>query len=691
VTALARSVLAPASIALVGVSRDATRISGLALPYLRNAGFEGDVFLLNPSADAIPGVHVVPDVHGLPDGIDLAFSSVSAQRTPQVVAGLAERGAGVVVVGASGFSELGDAGAALEADVLDAVSGSSTRLIGPNCNGLYAVQSGVALGFNRSHGRRYKPGGIAIVSQSGALIGAVADLCTSSGAGLRGFFSTGNELDVRLVELLEVLAADAHTEVIALVLDRVGDAARFRAACELAARNGKRVLAFKFGNTAAGRKASESHSARMSGDSATYDVLFAAAGVTRCASLTELAITAALLESRPAPTRHGALVISTSGAGGALAADAMEQQGVGLVELADDVKAELATTLRFVKPDNPVDVGAGGSANAVANFAALRSTADGACTVFIYLPPPTPDFAELYSRGFTDLVGNERRSQTIGVAVMIDRTDTGLVDAWLAAGIPVVSSVAEAAAIVSHLQPRTPADDAAAEPATVDSRVLSEVDAARIAAAAGIPFPVSFPAADAHGAGEAALRIGGPVVVKGVPAGVAHKSAAGLVALGLADAPAAADAAEGILARLAGLGAAGTDGSGAPLLVAEHVADGIDLILSAKRDPEFGTAALLGLGGTNAEVLHAFRVLLPPYSAERLLAALDGLGVAAQLDLRGEDRSALAATLADALTDLADALATEGLSSLEINPLRVLAGSRIVALDALAIAEGATS
>lgn len=682
---LAQAILAPRSVALVGVSRDATRLSGLALTYLQRAGFDGEISVVNPSLDGIiPGARVVPDVDALAQGVDLAFVSVSAARTPQIVRGLAERGAGVVVVGASGFSELGPAGAELEADLAAAIDGSDTRLIGPNCNGLYAVRSGVALGFNRSHGRSYRPGGVAIVSQSGALIGAVAELCTSSGAGMRGFFSTGNELDVQLTDLLEILATDAETTVIALVLDRVGDAARFRAACELARRNGKRVLAFKFGNSAAGQKASQSHSARMAGDDATYDALFRLAGVTRCASLTELAVTAALLESRPVPTRGGALVVSTSGAGGALAADALAHHGVPLVDLAEPVKEALAPTLRFVKPGNPVDVGAGGAANAIANFAALESTADGTCTVFFYLPPPTAEFAELYSTGFSNLAGGARRDRTIGIAVMIDRTDPHLVDAWLEAGIPVVTSVEEAAAIFANLQPAdSDVDTEKAEDSMIlDARVLSEIEASRVAVDAGIPLPTSVAVTDADAAVAAATDIGYPVVLKGVPAGLAHKSAARLVALNLQNGSAVASAASAMLDRLTGLGA-----GDARFLVAQQVpAAGTDLILSTKTDPEFGVVGLLGLGGTNAETLGAYRVLLPPFDVDQVHAALDSMGLLGQLRLQGISDDSAAVILADALVRLGGALAGAGLASLEINPLRIQPDpTRIVALDALAI------
>lgn len=679
---LGEALLTPRSVALVGVSRDATRLSGLALPYLRQAGFAGDIHLVSPSGGEVEGAHVVSSVDALPEGVDLAFVTLAAERTPAVVAGLAARGTGAVVVGASGFSELGPEGARLEGELRDAVAGTATRLVGPNCNGLYSVQAGVALGFNRSHGRRYTPGGVTIISQSGALIGAVADLCTSHGAGLRGFFSTGNELDVRLVDLLEIAAADEQTTVIALVLDRVGDPLRFRAACDLAAANGKRVLAFKFGNTSAGQKASQSHSARMAGDSATYDALFRLSGVARCASLTELAVTAALLESRPAPRRAGALVISTSGAGGALAADALEQHGVPLVALDESVQRELAPTLRFVRPANPVDVGAGGSANAVANFGALDSTAEGTCTVFFYLPPPTPEFARLYSTGFVQLVGGDRRDSTIGIGVMIDRTDPALVEEWLAAGIPVVASVEEAAAIVAHLQPPVAAQSHAPD-GVVDAHVLSEVASSRIAATAGIPLPASAPAADGDAAVAAADAIGYPVVVKGVPDGIAHKSAAGLVALGLGDGPAVKTAAGELLTRMTRLG---VDGAPAPLLVVEQVAAGTDLILSAKRDPEFGVVGLLGLGGTNAEALDAFRVLFSPFHDIDVSRALDELGLGGQLRLQDVDEAEVAAILADALTGLADALRAEGLASLEVNPLRVRSGpTRVVALDALAI------
>lgn len=687
-SALHRSILAPRSIALVGVSRDASRLSGLALPYLLRAGFAGDVYVVHPSAAAgahLDGAKVVSDARHLPEGIDLALAVVSAERTPDVVAGLAQRGTGAVVVGASGFSELGEAGSALEGDLAAALDGTSTRLIGPNCNGLYSVQSGVALGFNRSHGRTYTPGGTAIVSQSGALIGAVADLCTSHGAGLRGFFSTGNELDVGLVDIIEILADDAQTTVIALVLDRVGDPGRFTEACRRARANGKRILALKFGNSVAGKRASKSHSARMAGDSANYDVLFERSGVIRCASLTELAITAALMESRSSPLHPGALVISTSGAGGALAADALETAGVPLVELAADVKTELAPLLRFVKPGNPVDVGAGGSSNAGDNFSALQSTAEGICTVFFYLPPPTADFARLYSLGFVELVGAQRRRGTIGIAVMADRSDPDLVREWLDAGIPVVASVDEAAAIVANLQPGPSFAEVERDraPEHLDSQVLSEISASALVAAAGVPFPESRVARDGESAADAAEAIGYPIVLKGAPAGIAHKSAAGLVVLDLRERSAVIAAADALARRMSALG---RDGHPA-LLVAEQVPDGgADLIVSVKADPEFGAVGLLGIGGSIAEVTAAYRVLISPFDRPQVRNTLLALGLADSLALRGIPMDELVPIISRVLEGLASSLQAESLESIEINPLRVQPHpTRVVALDALAI------
>jgi succinyl-CoA synthetase beta subunit len=271
----------------------------------------------------------------------------------------------------------------------------------------------------------------------------------------------------------------------------------------------------------------------------------------------------------------------------------------------------------------------------------------------------------------------------VGIAVMIDRTDPDLVGAWLAAGIPVVASVDEAAAIVAHLQP-APAEVAdTSESADVDPDVRSEVESARIAGAAGIPFPASAIASNSAEAVAAAERIGYPVVVKGVPDGVAHKSALGLVELGLDDSAAVESAADALLVRMADLGIAA---DAARLLIAEQLPEvGTDLLISVKRDPEFGSVGLVGLGGTNAEALGAYSVLLPPFAPDEIGDALAGLGVAAGGP--SAERGRLPGVLTDALHALDAALQTERLASIEINPLRVAPGTgAVVALDALAIA-----
>ncbi|MFD2421416.1 acetate--CoA ligase family protein [Amycolatopsis pigmentata] len=685
---LARAVLQPRSVALVGVSADVGKVSSLAVRNLRKAGYRGEIHLVHPRGGTIGGVAAYESIAQLPRDIDLAMSAVGADRAVEVVRGLGERGVKAVVVVSSGYSEAGVTGEVLERQLLEAAREHGTRLIGPNCNGLYSGPSGLSLGINRSHGEAHRPGGISIVSQSGALIGTVTDLCARGGGGLRAFVSTGNEVDLTLTDLLEFLVPDEETSVIALILDRVGDGQRFRELCRRARAAGKHVLAFKFGNSAPGREASRSHSARLAGDSSVYDVLFEQAGVRRCATLAELAATAALLDARGAPRSSGVLVASMSGAGGALMVDALDERGVPLAEIEPAVVKSLEKSLRFVRPGNPVDVGAGGSANSRRNFEILRPIARGRVSVMLYTPPPTKEYAALYAEAVADFATHGERDGSCVIAVVMDHSDPEVIATWSAAGIAVVHSPIDAAAVAANLLDaggvRAGPQERAAE--WHDDSVMDEIETTELLADSKISFAPYELVSEVSHARAAADRIGYPVVVKGILPGLAHKARHGLVALNL-ESP---DAVEEETARMMRSMREMVPGNGdsCRVSVARQVRDGVDLLVSIRRDQEFGWVAVVGVGGTFVERIASVRILLPPVGDEQVREALVVTGAAAQLDSIGMTVGEAVDVVGAVIEQLAEVLHGAGrhLETIELNPLRLgPAGSGAVALDALGI------
>jgi acyl-CoA synthetase (NDP forming) len=684
---------------LIGVSTDVTKTSSLAWRNLRQGGYGGEVHRVHPRGEPIDGQSAVERVTDLPEDIDIALCAVPSAAAVDVVRGLGERGTRVAVVVSSGYSEAGAAGSVLERKLRQAADSTGIRIIGPNCNGLFSAAARFSLGINRAHGEAHPTGGISIISQSGALIGAVVQLCTESGAGLRSFVSTGNEVDLTLTDVLEMVVADEGTGVIALIMDRVGDGRRFSELCRRAHDAGKYVLAFKFGNSGPGRDASQSHSAHLAGDSRVYDALFERAHVIRCETLPELAATAAVLDSHGVPKSPGVLVSSMSGAGGAFMVDALDEHAVPLMAFGPDLVGRLRESFRFVQPANPVDLsGIGGLPNVGRAFEILKPEVRGRMSVLLYTPPPTKQAGQGYADAMTELVASDRRDGGCAIAVVMDRSDPEVTAKWLAAGIPVLQSPADAAAVAANVlraaggdrkRPTHSDGGRSAGGARSDGLVVGESETTEFLARFGVPFARHAVVRTEADAGRAADEIGYPVVVKGLVPGLAHKAEHGLVALGVRSAPEAVRASAALFESMRKL--APDQGDSCRVAIAEQVPDGLDLLVSVRRDPEVGGVVLLGLGGTNAERIASTALLLTPIEGEDVREAMRTTGAITQLELAGSSLDDAVDSVSALVDRLLRAISESGASfeTIELNPVRLVPGrAGAVALDALGVLSG---
>ncbi len=317
----------PRSVAVIGASPVAGKPGNNVVRHLLAGGFRGDIWPVNPRGGRIGALDCYASVEDLPGVPDIAFLAVPAGAVEDVLAKCAAAGVGVAVIGASGFAELGsEAGRARQARLAEIARASGMRLLGPNTNGLVSAPEGLALGFNVCFPEATRaPGGVSIVSHSGALFDAVSRRLARSGAGLSRFVAVGNEADITLTEIVAWLATDPATAVIGLVVEALDDGARFRRRGRLggAQRQADRRAE---GRADARRRQRRARPFQPHGrkQRAPMRRCLREAGVASVGSVEGFAAACALLALTPdwRPAREPLLCVSTSGAGGALVVDA---------------------------------------------------------------------------------------------------------------------------------------------------------------------------------------------------------------------------------------------------------------------------------------------------------------------------------------------------------------------------------
>ena len=314
--------LKPRSVAVIGASTDASKTAGRPIAYLRKHGFTGDIYPVNPRVEAIEGLRCYPDIKSLPAAPDVGLVLLGAARAHVAVAELAAAGTVAAIVLASGYSETGEAGARRQIELLEAAG--PMRLLGPNTIGLVNLTDTIPLSASGAlEMDEFPVGSIAVVSQSGGILGSLLSRAAGRGIGLSKLISTSNEADLDLADFVDHLADDPATKVIALYIEGVRNPAKFRAAAIKAANAGKPVVAYKIGRSEAGAKAAVSHTGALAGSDRMYDAMFAETGVIRAQTFSDLLdIPAALATGRVLRGKRVAILTSTGGAG-TLVSDAL--------------------------------------------------------------------------------------------------------------------------------------------------------------------------------------------------------------------------------------------------------------------------------------------------------------------------------------------------------------------------------
>jgi acetyl coenzyme A synthetase (ADP forming)-like protein len=680
----------PRAVAVIGASRDPSKIGGSVLANLRSAGFPGRVIPVNARAETVQGLAAFRSLLTVDGPVDLAVITVPA---PAVLATLKEcvsKGVGGAVVISAGFRESGEEGRQREAELRCWLADQPLRVMGPNC-----------LGWIRPSGRLNvtfapgmpEPGGIAFISHSGALAVAILDWARERRMGFSLFASLGNQADLNESDLLAAAAEDPETRVIAAYIEGVADGRRFFAALRDAAAV-KPVVLLKTGRSAEGARAVSSHTGALAGSDRAFDAAVRQAGAVRVASVEELFDLARGLESQPLPRGRRLLVVTNGGGLGIVSTDAAREAGLEVAPLDEPVRARLAAVLPpTASLVNPVDLV--GDADAARYSHALHAvggaSADSALIVLTAQ-------AATDSPGVARAVIGATRGWTVPlVAAFVGgaRVAPGA-RALEEAGIPCYPFPEPAVrtlagmALLAERRRRHPEIGASPAAPGVAERWLAGIRAdgpgtlglleiAPLLDAYGIRCAAGRIAATPEEASRVARSVGFPVALKVVSPDISHKTEVGGVRLGLRSAEEVAAAAADMLERVR---AARPKAAITGLLVQPMAAPGKELLLGMVRDPQFGPLVMVGFGGIYVEVLKDTATRLAPVPRAEADAMLDELRMAPLLDgVRGEapvNRAALVDTIcrfAWLASDLPE------LAELEINPL-VAGPEGSVAVDA---------
>src|SRR5215470_3844034 len=330
-TDLFQALFEPKRIALVGASGDATRTTSRPQRFLRKHGFAGGILPVNPGRNEIMGDKTYKDLESIPGEIDHAYILLNGEAAVRSLAACAKRGVKVASILAGGFADAGAAGASLQDELLGIVRETGIRLVGPNSIGTVSTDPPVALTANAAFAvDRLRAGNWAVVSQSGSLIGALLSRADARGVGFSRLISVGNEVDLAVGEIADLVVDDPKTGAILLFMETLRDGERLAHAARRAHAAGKPVIAYKLGRSEIGQELAKSHTGAIAGSDATFDAFCRRHGIARVSMFESLVDVPALLVDRPKGQGKRVAVATTTGGGAAMVVDNMAVAGLDI-------------------------------------------------------------------------------------------------------------------------------------------------------------------------------------------------------------------------------------------------------------------------------------------------------------------------------------------------------------------------
>ncbi|MBW7922854.1 MAG: acetate--CoA ligase family protein [Rubellimicrobium sp.] len=631
----------------------------------RRMGFAGDIWPVHPTRDQIGGVRAYRSLADLPQPPDATFIGVNRHATIDVVRELAGMGAGGAVCFAAGWSEAGDAGLQ---DRLVAAAGAMP-ILGPNCYGVINYLDGALL-WPDQHGGVRVDRGVALISQSSNIVINLG--MQRRGLPVAAVACLGNAAVVGLAELTSAFLDDPRITAAGFYIEGIDDAAAFAALAQKARAMGKGLVAIKSGKTEASRAAAASHTAALAGGGAASSAFLRRIGVAEVNTPAELIETLKLMHVHGPRIGTRLCSLSCSGGEAGLMADMGQPEGLSFPPLPQATRDRLAAVLGpLVALSNPLDYNTFIWGDEDKTTEVFTATLDAYDAGFFLLDLPREDRcdASSYLPALRALHNAQRTTgkPALQLVSLPENLSEDRAAAMIADGLCPLMGMAEGLAAVRAAQ-APPGEDGwrPLAPAQVaGARLLDEATGKAWLAAQGVPVPRGVVAPTLEALREAAAGLTAPLVLKGL--GIAHKSEAGAVRLGLTTLDGQADM-------------PGVTGYLAEEMVAGAVAE---VLVGLRRDPVYGATLTLGLGGVTAELLADTATVVLPVDEAAIMDALRSLRLWPLLDgYRGRVRADVAALVALVLR-LAQAMQDDPqLEEVEINPV-LLRETGAVAVDAL--------
>ena len=685
----------PKSVAIVGASRQKSKVGYEILANMIGAGYKGKIFPVNPQADTIEGLQCYPDLQSIEQVPELVVIIVPAKIVSAVMQQCVKVGTRAVIIITAGFKEVGKEGRELEEQIVQIARQAGIRIIGPNCLGVIAPANNLNASFG---GALPAAGATGYLSQSGALLAAILDMANANGIGFSKLVSIGNKADVDELDIIKALGEDRDTKVIAGYLESITDGNAFVSQAERISHN-KPILLMKSGGTAAGAKAASSHTGSLAGSETAYECVFERAGIIRCDSIKEQFDYAQAFANQPLPAGPRVAVITNAGGPGIMAADAIEREGLSFAKLTDETVNKLASELpAAANLYNPIDVL--GDALADRYEFALDVVLDdpNVDTILVLLTPQAMTESAVTAEAVVKVARRKPAKPILACFLGAGKVEEG-VRILRDGRIPVMdcpeSAVATIKVMADYVRWRSrpkrivklfPVNRRKVEGIVERHlrqgiRDIGETESKEILEAYGFVTPKGSIATTSEQAANIAQQLGFPVVLKIWSPDILHKSDVGGVKVGLNSEQEVKDAFDLMMYRIP---PKRPEANILGVLVQEMCKSGKEVILGMHRDPHFGPLMMFGMGGIMVEVLKDVSFYLAPLTAEEAKQMLINTKTYQMLrGVRGEEGVDIEA-IAEGLQRLSQ-LVTEfpQIQEMDINPYVVgPEGTTPIAVDA---------
>ncbi len=673
----------PKSIAVIGASEDQGKIGYKIVENIVSGGYTGHIYPVNPRGGKILGLHIYETIEVIDDEVDVACIVVPAKYVFPAVESCARKGVKHLLIITSGFSEVGNTGE--EKKLAYYAREHGMRIMGPNMFGLYSS----AASLNATFGpKEVKPGGVAIITQSGALGLAMIGKTYVENVGLSAICSVGNKCDLDEADLLEYLIHHEDTQVILIYIEGVKEGEKLIKALKKATQT-KPVVVVKSGRSKRGAAAAASHTGSLAGADNIFDAIMRQCGALRAETIKEAFDWCNFISNNPTPSGYETVIITNGGGIGVMATDACEKYGVKLYDNANTLKEIFSpVTPEFGSLKNPVDIT--GQAQSSHYNSALEAAlqCDGIDSVIaLYCETAVFDADKLPAMVKSNYDRFKDKKKNITFSLFGGEDTENAVASLGKDKIPVYGDIYETVsplgAVYSYRHYLETHTDKT-EDIHINVEAINEIvenarkygrffllthEAQNIMKIANVPIPKTFIASTLEEAVGRAGDIGYPVVMKVVSKDIIHKSDAGGVALDLLNEKEVIDAYEAIIrnckTHVPGVFIEGVE-------VSEMVTASTEIIAGAKIDPSFGPIVMAGLGGIYVEVMKDVAFRAYPLDRTEVLSMIKEIrSYPLLLGVRGEKTKDIGSLVDIVLKVGAIAQKCKGISDIEINPVVV--------------------